>query len=704
MIVDVPCCVSGFGGVIGPLQVTFQTADPVGEVRYRLLQNTVKTGSAVEKVPVNEAFEESGAPEFAGSMSIETNLAVDAVFPPNLAPFTLMSGLRSRGLYACGGLVATGTTVASGRVVLTSRDTGSVDIGTDASGVLWYKDPPRFGAVPDALYFTFDAFAGNGIPNLASPGAGLDPALLFGHTLVAGQGQFGGALQGVGPQTGGAVDTGWVPDVGIGDFSVSFWIDRNGNQDAVVALFGDSGSIRCIARSADVELSMSTVGGIQFVTLLGVLPPFGGRTVAFVRDGANAAVSGYVDGGLITTQTITPVPIIGPQSLTIGAAGTQPPLGAGMLMDEFRFYRRMLSPSEVDVTHNRQLPLPHSGPIAVAQWQSNSPAARFEADGDGGLPGQPVILTRCVGETVMISMSSENPGMGWELTAASGLPSVQPRSILGLAIGDEPINIDIFDPGAVPINGYLFQGTFSNAVIPVAPSAPRDIHAQLAVATPTLPLGVATSVAGTIQFTDSGSQAVIAGPGTDDGFIQIFPGVQPLCGPAVVTFAGTSYSSVFVNANGSVTFGSPSTDASPTPMEFSIGPPRLAGLWTDLDPSMGGKISTQVLHSALRVRFDRVSHGAAAPASSFDLVFSPSGSAGIFGYQPSSGSGSALVGLTPGGNATDPGSVNFSSLVGAGLQTGGSSDMVYEFVNTGAPTGFYSVRFPNADGSVFIVE
>ena len=85
-------------------------------------------------------------------------------------------------------------------------------------------------------------------------------------------------------------------------------------------------------------------------------------------------------------------------------------------------------------------------------------------------------------------------------------------------------------------------------------------------------------------------------------------------------------------------------------------------------------------------------------------MFSPSGSAGIFGYQPSSGSGSALVGLTPGGNATDPGSVNFSSLVGAGLQTGGSSDMVYEFVNTGAPTGFYSVRFPNADGSVFIVE
>ena len=85
-------------------------------------------------------------------------------------------------------------------------------------------------------------------------------------------------------------------------------------------------------------------------------------------------------------------------------------------------------------------------------------------------------------------------------------------------------------------------------------------------------------------------------------------------------------------------------------------------------------------------------------------MFSPGGGAGIFGYQPSPGSGSALVGLTPGGNATDPGSVNFSSLVGAGLQTSGSSDMVYELVASGPPTGFYSIRFPNADGSVFIVE
>jgi len=703
--VDVPCCVSGFGGTIGPLQVTFQTEAPIGEIRYRLQQNTAKTGSALEKVAMNEAQEESVGSQSAGAVSIETNLVVDAVFPPHLAPFTLMSGLRSRGLYACGGFVAPGTTLVAGRVVLTSMDTGPLDIGTANTGVLWYPAAPRFGAVPDALYFNFDALIGNsGVANLASPGVGADPAPLVGHSLVATQGQFGGALQGAGMTTGSSLDTGWVPNLGLDDFSVSFWLDRNGNQDSVVAVFGDSGSLRCLVRSSDLELRLSSPAGPQFVTLLGVLPPSGGKTFTFVRDGANAVVNAYMDGSLVTAQTVTPVSINGPQSLTIGAASNLPPFGGGMLLDEFRFYRRMLSAGEVFSTHNKQLPLPHSGSIAVAQWQSNSSLARFEADGEGGRPGQPVILTRCVGETVMISMSSENHGMGWELTTASGLPSVQPRSVLGLAVGHEPINIDIFDPATVPINGYLFQSTFSNAVIPLSPSVATDIHAQLAIATPTLPLGIATSAAGTIQFTDSGSQEVVLGPNSDDGFIEIFPGVQPLCGPAFVTFAGTGYSSLFVNANGSVSFGAPSTDASPSPSEFALGPPRLAGLWTDLNPSVGGTIVTQVLGGAVRVRFDHVSHGVAAMASSFDLVLGPNGGASIFGYQPASGGGASLVGLTPGGNATDPGSVTFSSLVGAGLQTSGPSDMVYEFVASGPPTGFYSIRFPNADGSVFIVE
>ena len=119
VIVDVPCCVSGFGGVIGPLQITLPTAERIAEVRYSLIQNGTKRGSALDKVVRNTDQEESGGPpQNAGSISIQTNLPVDAVFPPSLSPFSLLSGLNSSFLYACDGTVPPGASLQTGRIVL----------------------------------------------------------------------------------------------------------------------------------------------------------------------------------------------------------------------------------------------------------------------------------------------------------------------------------------------------------------------------------------------------------------------------------------------------------------------------------------------------------------------------------------------------------------------------------------------------------
>lgn len=75
-------------------------------------------------------------------------------------------------------------------------------------------------------------------------------------------------------------------------------------------------------------------------------------------------------------------------------------------------------------------------------------------------------------------------------------------------------------------------------------------------------------------------------PVNDDGFIEV-----PL--PWPFEFCDVVETSVFINANGSVTFGSGDTDFSPTVSEFLNGPPRIAALWTDLSPQEGNGITFQ---------------------------------------------------------------------------------------------------------------
>ena len=705
VIVDVPCCVSGFGGVIGPLQITLPTAERIAEVRYSLIQNGTKRGSALDKVVRNLDQEESGGPQQnAGSISIQTNLPVDAVFPPSLSPFALLSGLNSSFLYACDGTVPPGASLQTGRIVLTSIGSGTTNLGTSANSILWYAEPSLFGAVPDLFYLPFDATAGNGTPNVAEPGVGADPVPIQGHSSGQAPGQFGTSLQGAGSTSASNfLETGWVPDLGLDDFTVSFWVDRNNVNTQTSSIFGAPDSISCRVTGADVELRMVAPGASEIVRVSGVLPAAGGQVGTFVRDSTVDEVRAYVDGNLVLIQPVVPVPLLGVEECLIGAVAGQPALESGVRLDELRLYRRALSPMEVSYAYDKSLPS-----IVVItnipQWGSNDLDARFEADGVGGLPGQPVILTRCVGETVSVSLSSQNQGMGWEFIWSDGAPPIQPRSLVNIAVGDQPVNLDIYDPGVMALNGFQFQSPFFNAVIPFTPSSPNAVNAQLAVASPSLPFGIATSAAGTIQFTTTGSQAVIDGPDTDDGFVEVFPGSQPLCGPLNINFAGTAYTSAFVNANGSVSFGAPAMDPSPTAMEFASGPPRLAGLWTDLDPSAEGDITMRVVQGALLVRFGLVGVSGTQSEASFDLVFSANGACGVFGYDPPGAAFDTLVGLTPGGGASDPGSLNLGALVGAGLQTGSATDMVYEVLSGSAPSGFYSIEFLTSDGSAYIVE
>lgn len=106
----------------------------------------------------------------------------------------------------------------------------------------------------------------------------------------------------------------------------------------------------------------------------------------------------------------------------------------------------------------------------------------------------------------------------------------------------------------------------------------------------------------------------------------------------VFPFQGKIYTSMFVSSNGYVTFGSGSFDATESGDDLVLGPPRICGLWTDLDPTLGGSIEVSFVDSDFAViRFADVPRfNLPSDRNSFSIILNRNGAIQIlFGLMTS---------------------------------------------------------------------
>ena len=141
---------------------------------------------------------------------------------------------------------------------------------------------------------------------------------------------------------------------------------------------------------------------------------------------------------------------------------------------------------------------------------------------------------------------------------------------------------------------------------------------------------------------------------TDDGTINL------ACIGWAATVLGGTFTSLWVNTNGSVSFGSGSTADFPSKVSLSNGPRRIAGLWRDLHPGVGGTLTgscaPEGMGQVVRIVWNAVPNFGGANTHTFAIVVHGAGT-GLdnvidIDYGTVTSSSGELVGL--GGNTGTP--------------------------------------------------
>lgn len=202
-------------------------------------------------------------------------------------------------------------------------------------------------APPEVLHYKFDG-TGTLVPNFASsPPLGTANATIIGAQTQGTVGQCGGALIGTGT-TSDYVNTGWVPSLNS-SWSISFWTSNIPSSSTLFYIFGDAtaGSFRCFTNGVAGSGNWMLRG-----TGLTDLVITGGATNTpqlntFVYNATLGVSYAYLNGVLQTTVSQAAYTLTGSGPFKVGHYGSNTGLPSAGLMDEFRFYSRALTASEV---------------------------------------------------------------------------------------------------------------------------------------------------------------------------------------------------------------------------------------------------------------------------------------------------------------------------------------------------------------------
>lgn len=243
-------------------------------------------------------------------------------------------------------------------------------IGIDFIRILGPAAPPP-GAGPDLLYYKFENNPNaTTVLNCAVPGVGSPSAVLGAGTPLNSGGQFDSCISGTNLTTGG-VTTGWNCDLGTSSWTMSMWVTiPSTTSGSAYYLFGDagSGSFRCFHNGVAGQDNLVLRGGFTDVTVTGIGP--NPTVVTFVYDSAAAQVRAYKNGVLANTVAQT-LNIVTGTGFKVGGYGTSTSFGGKM--DEFRLWRRALTPTEVSTLWNSDLS--GCGVVGISQNGNEVPNA-----------------------------------------------------------------------------------------------------------------------------------------------------------------------------------------------------------------------------------------------------------------------------------------------------------------------------------------